>query len=96
MKKYMRVPLEVTAVQYEPGKNIEDGFELFSKVVTNGGLVLDNLVKITREDGTIVCPFVRNRRGLVFIKEGDYIICEEGREKHVCGSDKFHQRFKEI
>ena len=96
MKRYQRIPLEVTAEEYAPGKGIEDGFDLYSNVITHGGLVLDGLVKITREDGTIVCPYVRNRRGLVFIKEGDYIICEEGREKHVCGGDKFHQRFKPI
>lgn len=96
MKRYTRVPLEVTAQQYTVGCGIEDGFELFSSVVTNGGLILEGLIKVTREDGTIVCPYVRNRRGLVFIREGDYIICEEGREKHVCGDDKFHKRFKEI
>lgn len=95
MKEYRRVPLTVTAAQYEIGKSMEDGFRLYSEVITNNGLVTDGLIKINREDGTIVCPYVRNRRGLVFIREGDYIICENN-EKHVCGKDKFPLRFEEI
>lgn len=89
----------VSAQQYEIGKGMEDGFRLYSQVITNEGLVTDHLIRIEREDGTVVCPYVRNRRGLVYIKEGDYIICEEGDsgkiDKHVCGEDKFDKRFEE-
>lgn len=95
MKQYKRTSLLVEAAQYETGKEMEDGFRLYSQVITNEGLTLDGLVKVEREDGSIVCPYVRNRRGVVFIREGDYIICEEG-EKHVCGEDKFRQRFEEV
>ncbi len=95
MKEYKRVSLTVTAAQYEIGKGMEDGFRLYSQVITNDGLVTDGLIKIKRDDGTIVCPYVRNRRGLVFIREGDYIICENN-EKHVCGKDKFPIRYEEI
>ncbi len=93
MKKYRRAPLEVYAQQYEPGKQLEDGFELFSSVVTNGWIVTEGLIKLERPDGSLVCPFVQNRRGLTFIREGDYIICEGAGEKHVCGADKFKERF---
>ena len=96
MKKYTRVPLEVTAVKYEIGKGMEDGFRLLSQVVTNDGLNTEKIVKITREDGSIVCPYVQNRRGLVFIRENDYIICEDGNEKHVCGEDRYPERFKTV
>lgn len=96
MKKYTRIPLEVTAVKFEIGKGMEDGFRLFTQVVTNEGINTDGLIKITREDGSIVCPYVKNRRGLVFIRENDYIICEHGNEKHVCGADRFPQRFQEV
>lgn len=96
MKQYRRAALTVTAAQYEIGKGMEDGFRLYSQIITNDGLVQDGLIKIEREDGTIVCPYVRNRRGLVFIRKGDYIICEDGDEKHVCGADKFHLRYEEI
>ena len=96
MKQYKRAPLTVTAATYEIGKGMEDGFRLYSQVITNDGLVVEGLVKLEREDGSIVCPYVRNRRGVVFIREGDYIICEDGDEKHVCGEDKFRQRFQEI
>ena len=54
MKKYTRVPFEVTAVKYEVGQGMEDGFRLLSQVVTNEGLNTENLVKITREDGSMV------------------------------------------
>ncbi len=95
MKQYKRTSLMVEAAQYEIGKGMEDGFRLYSQVITNEGIVLDGLVKVEREDGSIVCPYVRNHRGIVFIRQGDYIICEEG-EKHVCGEHKFHQRFEEV
>ena len=94
MEKYMRVPLEVEAVQYEPGKHLEDGFELYTHVVTNGWISTEDLIQIKREDGSVVCPFVQTRRGLTFIKEGDYIISEGAGDKHVCGEDKFSERYK--
>ena len=93
MKKYTRAPLEVTAEKYELGKGMEDGFRLFTQIVTNDGINTEKLIKITRKDGSIVCPYVKNRRGLVFIRHNDYIICEENGEKHVCGEDRFAQRF---
>ena len=100
MERYRRVPLEVTAAKYELNQGMEDGFRLYSQIVTSEGIVTDGMVKSEREDGTIVCPYVRNRRGLVFIRKGDYIICEadeNGRvEKHVCGEDKFHRRFEKL
>lgn len=94
--RYMRAQLEVEAMQYEVGKGLEDGFELWTKVITNGWVVAEDLVQIKREDGTIVCPFVRNRRGLIFIRNGDYIICEGDGEKHCCGERKFSARFQPI
>ena len=93
MTKYLRAPHEVEAEVYEPGKGLEDGFELFSKVVTNGHVVTEGLIQFENAEGNLVCPFVRNRRGYTFIREGDYII-REGDEKHVCGADKFHKRFQ--
>lgn len=93
MKQYTRNSLQVGAVRYEPEKGMEDGFELFSKVVTNGWVVADGLIKITRADGNMVCPFIQNRRGVVFIRENDYIIYEDDGERHVCGADKFDSRF---
>lgn len=96
MKKYLRASLEVEAAKYEVGKGMEDGFELFSKVVTNGWIVSEGLIQITRPDGSVVCPFIQNRRGVIFIREGDYIIYEAGGERHVCGEDKFANRFKPL
>lgn len=96
MKKYERSSFEVEAIQYEVGKGIEDGFMPWSSVVTNGWIVTDKLVKVTREDGIVVCPFIQNRRGIIFIREGDYIIKEMDEERHVCGSDKFSERYLEI
>lgn len=96
MKKYMRSSLEVEAVKYELGKGLEDGFMPWTSVVTNGWIRSDNLIQITREDGVVVCPFVQNRRGLTFLREGDYIIVEKDMERHVCGQDKFFKRFQPV
>lgn len=93
--KCKRKEFIVDAVQYEIGSGLEDGFQLWSEVITNGYITTDNLVKITREDGSIVCPFIRNKRGLVFIRYGDYIISENG-ERHACGDEKFHDRYEPV
>ena len=91
--KCKRTAIFADVFPYEEGKGYEDGFELFSKVVTNGHVVTEGLIQFKNAEGNLVCPFVRNRRGYTFIREGDYII-REGDEKHVCGADKFHKRFQ--
>ena len=95
-KKYERISLNVEAVKYESGIGLEDGFKPWTEVITNGWICTDGLVKITRQDGTVMCPFIQNRRGIIFIREGDYIIYEDGGERHCCGCDKFSRRYKEI
>ncbi|MGN0307768.1 MAG: hypothetical protein ACI4DN_06100 [Lachnospiraceae bacterium] len=94
--KYRRTPIEAEAAQYKVGQGMEDGFELWADVVTSGWIITDFLVKITREDGNIVCPYISHRRGRTFIGEGDYIILEADGTKHVCGEDKFYSRFEQI
>ena len=75
MKCY-RAGLFAEVFPYEVGKGMEDGVELWADVVTKGWIVTDFLIKITREDGTIVCPYIKHRRGRTFIGEGDYVIVE--------------------
>ena len=91
-----RVPLEAEVYKYETGKGLEDGFELFSDVITKEWFVTANLIKVTKEDGSILCPFVKHRRGKTFIGEGDYIIIDDDGTKHVCGGDKIFQRYEEV
>jgi translation initiation factor IF-1 len=93
MKKYKRASFDVVAEKYETGKGMEDGFQLLTKIVTNGWINTDNLVKIQTEDGNIVCPFISNKRGLIFINEGDYIIVEGDDDRHICSGESFSSRF---
>ncbi|MBO5372748.1 MAG: hypothetical protein J6A75_08515 [Lachnospiraceae bacterium] len=92
--KSKRIGLEADVVKYEQGKGLEDGVELWAKVVTQGWIVTDFLIKMEREDGTIVCPYITTRRGRVFIGEGDYIIIDADGSKHVCGADKIWNRYE--
>lgn len=92
--KSKRLALEADVIKYEIGKGLEDGVELLSDVVTKVWIVTDFLVKIQREDGAIVCPYITTRRGRVFIGEGDYIIVDEDGTKHVCGADKIWNRYQ--
>lgn len=94
--KSRRKNLDADVVKYEIGKGMEDGVELWADVVTKGWIVTDFLVKIQREDGTIVCPYLLNRRGRVFIGEGDYIITDADGTKHVCGADKIWTRYEKL
>ncbi len=96
MMRCRRTPVEANVVQYVGGQNLEDGFELWSDVVTKGWIVTDNLIKVTREDGSIVCPYISHRRGRTFIGNGDYIIIDDDGTKHVCGEDKIFKRYEKI
>ncbi len=91
-----RTPLTANVEKYEIGQRLEDGFELWSDVVTKGWIETENLVKIEREDGAIVCPYVKNRRGRIFIGVGDYLIEDEDGTKHVCGEDKIWSRYERM
>ena len=92
--KCIRMEMEADVKQYEQGR--EDGCELWADVVTKGWIVTDSLVKITREDGAIVCPYIKTRRGRIFIGEGDYIIYDDDGTKHVCGADKVFKRYRPV
>lgn len=92
--KSRRISLETDIEKYEIGKGLEDGFELLSDVVTKAWNNTDFLVKIKQEDGSIVCPYIVQRRGRTFIGEGDYIIKEADGSRHVCGADKIWQRYE--
>lgn len=94
--KYIRSSIEVEAAPYELDKGMEDGFMPWTSIVTNGWIATEKLIKITREDGVVVCPFIQNRRGMIFLREGDYIIKENDNERHVCGKDKFSKRYQEV
>ncbi len=92
--KSRRIGLGVEIFKYEPDMGLEDGFEYWSEVVTQGWIVTDFLVKITREDGSIMCPYILTRRGRVYIGEGDYIVHDEDGTRHVCGADKVWGRYE--
>lgn len=91
-----RVELEADVEKYIIGKGMEDGFEKWSEVVTQGWIVTDFLIKIQQPDGTIVCPYIKNRRGYTFIGEGDYIVIDADGTKHVCGKDKIWNRYTQL
>jgi len=94
--KCRRVPLEADVYKFELGKGLEDGYELYSDVITKTWIVASNIVQITLTDGSIVCPYISHRRGKTFISEGDYIIVDADGTKHVCGEDKIFQRYEEV
>lgn len=94
--KCKRIGLVAEVRKYELGQGLEDGFELWSDVVTKGWITTDFLIKITKENGDIICPYILHRRGRTFIGEGDYIIIDSDGTKHVCGADKIFQRYEKV
>lgn len=96
LMKCKRIGLISDVVEYEEGKGLEDGYELFSDVVTKGWFITDNLIKVTRENGQIFTPYISHRRGRTFICNGDYVIIDEDGTKHVVGKDKVFNRYKKI
>lgn len=91
-----RSPIEAEVVEYKVGAGLEDGTELFSDVVTKGWIVTDRLVKITKDNGSVVCPYITHKRGRTFIEDGDYIIIDDDGTKHVCGADKIFNRYTKV
>ena len=91
-----RTPIEATIVPYELNKGLEDGFESYADIITKGWFITDNLVKVTRENGLVVCPYINHRRGRTFICEGDYLIIDDDLTKHVCSSEKIFNRYEPI
>lgn len=94
--KCKRTSIIADVFQYEPGKGYEDGYELWSDVVTKGWIVTDFLVKEERPDGTVVCPYISHRRGRTFIGVDDYIVIDEDGTKLVCGADKIFSRYEKL
>lgn len=92
----MRTPIPCDIEKYEVGKNMEDGFYPYTDIIESGLVNTDDLVMITKENGVIVCPYLRNRRGCIFIKTGDYVITDLDGTKHVCGIDKIWNRYQVI
>lgn len=94
--KCRRTALEADVYKFEFGKGYEDGYELWSDVVTKVWIVTDYLLKVKNERGEIECPYIEHRRGRTFIEEGDYIIIDSDGTKHVCGADKIFKRYEPI
>lgn len=93
--KCIRTPLQAEVIKYVQHASMEDGFELYSEVITKNNVDCKNLV-LEERDNQILCPYISTRRGRTFIKEGDYIIIEEDGTKLVCGGDKVEARYSKI
>lgn len=94
--KCVRTEIKADVMKYEPGKGIEDGHRSYSDVITGGLVSSENLFIEEGPGGVAVVPFVRNRRGCTFIRQGDYVIIDEDGTKHVCGEDKIWSRYRKI
>lgn len=92
--KCRRIGLEADVFKFEYGKGYEDGYELFSDVITKGWIITDHLIKLKRENGTLHCPYISHDRGRTFIRENDYIIIDSDGTKHVCSAEKIFNRYE--
>ena len=94
--KCRRTPIEAEVFEYKIGSGLEDGWEPFSDVVTKGWIVTERLIRVKKENGQVVSPYITHKRGHTFIEEGDYIIIDADGTKHVCGADKIFKRYEKI
>lgn len=91
----VRTPIEAEVIKYEKNLSLEDGYELYSNVITTNNVDCNNVIQVERE-GKVICPYISTRRGRTYIKEGDYIIIEADGTKLVCGGDKVSSRYQKI
>ena len=94
--KCKRTPIVADVYQYTIDSHLEDGWEPLSDVVTKGWIVTDRLLRVTRDSGLVVVPYITHKRGRTFIEEGDYVIIDADGTKHVCGADKIFKRYEKI
>lgn len=94
--KCRRIGLEADVFQFEFDKGFEDGYELWSDVITKGWIVTDHLIKVKQPNGNTYCPYIAHRRGRTFIGENDYIIIDSDGTKHVCCEQKIFNRYEPI
>ena len=94
--KCRRVGLVANVFKFEFGKGYEDGYELWSDVVTKGWILTDHLIKVKRDNGTIECPYISHSRGRTFIGQNDYIIIDTDGTKQVCSEEKIFCRYEPI
>lgn len=94
--KCRRVGLVADVFKFEFNKGYEDGYEVWTDVITKGWIVTDHLIKVKRANGTIECPYISHDRGRTFIGENDYIIIDSDGTKHVCCEEKIFNRYEPI
>ncbi len=94
--KCKRTPIVADVYEYTIDSHLEDGWEPLSDVVTKGWIVTDRLLRVTRDSGLVVVPYITHKRGRTFIEEGDYVIIDADGTKHVCGADKIFKRYEKI
>ena len=94
--KCKRTPIVADVYEYTIDSHLEDGWEPLSDVVTKGCIVTDRLLRVTRDSGLVVVPYITHKRGRTFIEEGDYVIIDADGTKHVCGADKIFKRYEKI
>ena len=94
--KCKRTPIVADVYEYAIDSHLEDGWEPLSDVVTKGWIVTDRLLRVTRDSGLVVVPYITHKRGRTFIEEGDYVIIDADGTKHVCGADKIFKRYEKI
>lgn len=94
--KCKRTPIVADVYEYAIDSGLEDGWEPFADVVTKGWIVTDRLIRVTKDNGLVVAPYITHKRGRTFIEEGDYVIIDADGTKHVCGADKIFKRYEKI
>ena len=94
--KCKRTPIVADVYEYTVDSGLEDGWEPFADVVTKGWIVTDRLIRVKKDSGLVVTPYITHRRGRTFIGEGDYIIVDADGTKHVCGADKIFKRYEKV
>ena len=94
--KCKRTPIVADVYEYAIDSGLEDGWEPLADVVTKGWIVTDRLLRVTRDNGLVVAPYITHKRGRTFIEEGDYVIIDADGTKHVCGADKIFKRYEKI
>lgn len=66
--KCIRKPLQVEVFKYVHNAYLEDGFELFSEVITKNNVDCNNLIQVER-DGQLVCRTYRPDEDVLLSKK---------------------------
>lgn len=92
MKKYVRIPTDIAAVEFQNDQSLEDGYLVYETEYPDEGHYAVPDGDLDTSKVTVLSAAIYNRGEWLAIEAGDYLVVENG-EKSVWSKEKFKRVF---